>query len=210
MFDTLRLLTATATIFTATLPFHDTAAPAPHSEAAVPTIVVTGMSANEESVATRVAGLFAEAGLELPPVEIRRHHDMAGCNGHEGLHRTSAERSVIDICTTESGDYEERTILHELGHAWSFHYLDPEHRRAFQELRGWEHWLGNDVEWEDNGAEQAAEIIVWALSDHSVPVLRIDHNTCADLHAGYVALTGLEPLHGYTDRCESHSATSFS
>ena len=210
MFKTLRLVTAAVTVVTGTFPVHHTATPVADSETVVPAIVMTGMSAGEETMTTRVASLFAEAGLELPPVEIRRHHDTAGCNGHEGLHRTSAERSVIDICTTESDDYEERTILHELGHAWSFHYLDPEHRRAFQELRGWEHWLGNDVEWEDNGAEQAAEVIVWALSDHSVPVLRIDHDTCADLHAGYVALTGLEPLHGYTDRCASHSAPSYS
>jgi len=122
----------------------------------------------------------------------------------------SGATSVIDICTGSDPAYTGRTILHELGHAWSWHNLTPEHRDAFQQLRGWTQWLDADLAWEQNGAEQAAEIIVWALSDHPVPVVKIADNTCADLLAGYVALTGLTPLHGYTSLCEEHTTSHVS
>ena len=64
-------------------------------------------------------------------------------------------------------------------------------------MRGWNSWLDDDQAWE----EQAAEIIVWALSDQPVLVFKIDQNSCDELHDGYVALTGLDPLHGYTKFC---------
>jgi hypothetical protein len=201
MTNSLRLLTTLATFVigsAAPIDTHDT------TDETRPAVVTLGMTVAEQAAVKRDIALFVEAGLPLPPVTIRRHNSMAGCNGHEGLHRVDGEASVIDICTSSSGEWEERTILHELSHAWAFHYLTLEHREAFKQVRGWEHWLDYDVaEWKDNGSEQAAEIMVWGLSDHPVQVVKIGANTCADLHAGYVALTGLEPLHGYTDRCDA-------
>jgi hypothetical protein len=203
MTNTLRLMTAIATFVTGPLAPNQTSA---FDHQPAPAVVTVGMTTDEQDAVARTVALFAEAGLQLPTLTIRRHHDMAGCNGHEGLHRIDGEASMIDICTTTSGESEQRTILHELSHAWAFHYLTPEHKEAFKQLRGWEHWLDYDsAEWEDNGAEQAAEIMVWALSDHPVQVIKIDGNTCAALHDGYSALTGLEPLHGYTDRCDPTS-----
>ncbi len=108
--------------------------------------------------------------------------------------------------TEDNVEWTGRTITHELGHAWSFHFLTAAHRDAFQQVRGWDHWLDSENEWEDSGAEQAAEIIVWAVSDHAVPVVKIDDNSCADLLAGYEALTGLAP-HGYTDLCDDSSVS---
>jgi hypothetical protein len=199
MSNTFRLITAIATLLTAALAPHEAIASAIHAH---PAVVLVGMSPAESDAAYRTVALFAEAGLELPPVTIRRHQDAAACNAHDGLHHTDGDRSVIDICTVETDDAETRVILHELTHAWGFHYLTPEHKAAFKRLRGWEYWLDyNHAEWKDNGAEQAAEIMVWALSDEPIQVNRIDQNSCAQLHDGYVALTGLEPLHGYTDRC---------
>src|SRR5262249_3947277 len=152
------------------------------------------------------------AGLPLPPLTIRRHHhDFAPCNGNSGLHHMMGTESLIDICTAESGGQEARTILHELAHAWAFHFMTPEERQAFPDVRGWTYWLDYDkAVWSENGAEQAAEIIVWGLSDIPVPVLRIAHKTCADLRAGYVALTGLAPLHGLTNLCDEHTASHVS
>lgn len=199
MTNSLRLLTALATFLSGfAAPIDIPTA----NDQTRPPVETLGMTVAEQAAVTRDIALFAEAGLPLPPVTIRRHHSEVGCNGHEGLHRLDGEASVIDICTSSSGQWEERTILHELSHAWAFHYLTPEHREAFKQVRGWEHWLDYDnAEWRDNGSEQAAEIMVWALSDHPVQVIKVDAHTCADLHAGYVALTGLEPLHGFTELC---------
>jgi hypothetical protein len=184
---------------------------APHettsSDEITPAVQLTGLSTSEQDAAYRTVQLFADAGLELPPVTIRRHHDTTACNGHDGLHHSVDNRSEIDICTVETDNAETRVILHELTHAWAFHFLTPERKEAFKQLRGWEYWLDyNHAEWKDNGTEQAAEIMVWALSDEPIHVNQIDHNSCAELHAGYVALTGREPLHGYTDRCDDVSS----
>ena len=166
-------------------------------------IEIIGMSADEEAATLRDLALFAEAGLPLPPMTISRHQSRVACKGHEGLHQTDGTRSVIDICTTESGVWEARTILHELTHAWAFHFMTKEQMDAFQNVRGWHYWLDyGHAAWEENGTEQAAEIMVWGLSDHPERLMRIDHRSCAELHAGYVALTSLEPLHGYTDFCD--------
>ena len=166
---------------------------------------MTGMTSAERRAADEALSLFAQADLPLPVLEIHRHHDLGPCDGFEGLHRSSGERSIIDICTVETGDYEERMLIHELGHAWSEHFLTNDHKRAFQDLRGWTTWLDyKRAKWEDNGAEQAAEIIVWGLEDHPAfaYVVKISPNGCKDLHNGYVALTGREPLHGYTQPCK--------
>lgn len=207
MFNTFRLLTTTTLTLMSALPAGEASTPAPQAD---PTVVLVGMSAAEEETAAHAVALFAEAGLDLPHVVIRRHHDTEGCNGHEGLHRMSDTSSVIDICTVDNLDWTGRTITHELAHAWSFHYLTASQRDAFQQVRGWDQWLASENAWEDNGAEQAAEVIVWALSDHAVPVLRIDNNSCSDLLAGYVALTGLAPLHGYTDLCDESAVAHVS
>ena len=200
MNNMLRLITAITTFFTGVLVPSETTAT---DNQTTPVVQLSGMSADEEAAAYRMVALFADAGLELPPVTIRRHDDTVACNGHDGLHHIVGDHSELDICTVETGDVETRVILHELTHAWAFHYLTPEHKEAFKQLRGWDYWLDyNHAEWKENGTEQAAEIMVWALSDKPVHVNQIDQNSCAELQAGYVALTGLEPLHGLTDRCD--------
>jgi hypothetical protein len=200
MNNMLRLATAIATFSTGILFPHETTT---SDSEITPAVQLTGMSPSEEAAAYRMVALFADAGLELPPVTIRRHDDTEGCNGHDGLHHSVGNASEIDICTVETDSAETRVILHELTHAWAFHFLTPERKEAFKQLRGWEHWLDyNHAEWKENGSEQAAEIMVWALSEEPIHVNQIDQNSCAELHAGYVALTGLEPLHGLTDRCD--------
>jgi len=200
MTNALRIITAIAGLFTGTLSLHDSPTAA---QSTASSVVLIGMTPAEEAGAIHMVALFAEAGLQLPPVTIRRHDDTDACNGHEGLHHTDGDRSSIDICTPDRGAWEERTILHELSHAWAFHYLTPANKLAFKNLRGWDAWLDyRRAEWKDNGSEQAAEVMVWGLSDHPVQPTKIDQTTCAELHDGYVALTGLEPFHGYTDLCD--------
>ncbi len=86
----------------------------------------------------------------------------------------------------------------------------PLGRVVARALRGLTTWRGGDTEgWSDFGAEQAAEIVVWALMDRPVWPVYLDYRDCADLTAGYEALTGTAPLHGYTDYCgETRSAAT--
>ena len=203
MFNMLRLLTAIGTLVGGTAVPHG---PAGTSASRRPAITTIGMSTSERDAVVRTAGLFAEAGLELPAVTIRRHPDRSSCGGHDGQHRAVGVRSEIDICTVDGPAWEERVILHELSHAWAAHFLTPAHKDAFRTLRGFDYWQDYErADWRYNGTEQAAEIMVWALSDHPVHVAQIDHDSCAELRAAYVALTGLAPLHGYTDRCDESS-----
>jgi hypothetical protein len=203
MFNMLRFLTAISTLLAGTAVPHDAAGEAGPSR---PAIVTTGMSAGERDAVVRSAGLFAEAGLELPAVTIHRHPGRAACGGHDGQHRAVGTRSEIDICTVDGLAWEERVILHELSHAWAAHFLTPAHKNAFRKLRGFEYWQDYErTDWRYNGTEQAAEIMVWALSDHPVHVAQIDHDSCKELRTAYVALTGLAPLHGYTARCDESS-----
>ena len=200
MFNTLRILTTISALISGTVVPHDAAGTAGTLR---PSIVTIGMAADERSAVARSAELFTEAGLELPAVTIRRHPNRAGCDGRDGLHRTVGARSEIDICTVDGLAWEERVILHELSHAWAAHFLTPARRDAFGQLRHFQYWQDYErADWRDNGTEQAAEIMVWALSDHPVHVAQIDHHSCPELRAAYVALTDLAPLHGYTDRCD--------
>ncbi len=168
-----------------------------------PTIITVAMSVAEHDMAVHTALLFTAAGLRLPTITVRRDADREKCQNHEGLHQAFGDTSLIDICTTDTGAVEARLMLHEMAHAWASHYLTYSHREAFRNVRHWKYWLDyKKAEWRYNGTEQAAEIIVWGLSEHPVQVAQLDHHSCRELHTAYVALTGLEPLHGYTDRCD--------
>ena len=174
-------------------------------ESVAASVTFTDLHPDHQKIALCAAGLFAEAGLELPPIDFRGHTGLEGCFGRAGSHQREGDRSTIDICTDTTGAFSTWILyLHEMSHAWAEHRLSPERKAAFQELRGWEHWRDYDAaDWHENGTEQAAEIMVWGLIDRPWHCMRIFQNTCEDLHEGYVTLTGLAPLHGYTDQCES-------
>lgn len=147
--------------------------------------------------------LFDEAGLSLPPLRFVYHgDDQTPCSGWRGAHRYLDGRSTIDICTDEPGKVTEALFLHEIAHAWAAHELTDDRKAHFGALRGWTYWSNHQqAEWHDNGSEQAAEIMVWGLIDRPVGIIKINDHGCDDLDAGYRALTGQPPLHGYQDYC---------
>jgi hypothetical protein len=63
---------------------------------------------------------------------------------------------------------QKGVLLHELAHAWDYHMLADEQRRAFMELRGVDTWHSHQVEWHERGAEHAAEIIKWGIIDEPI------------------------------------------
>jgi hypothetical protein len=147
--------------------------------------------------------LFAAAGLALPPIEAVRHGSTDACFGRRAAHTWRDGRSTIHLCPEEDTAKVRRyRMLHELAHAWDRRALTESRRAAFLRLRGLTEWRNDDPDrWHERGAEHAAEIMVWGLIDRPVRPVSIPDNTCADLLAGYVMLTGRSPLHGFTDRC---------
>lgn len=161
------------------------------------------LSPDQIDLVNHAVGLFAESGLVLPPLVVQGHMDKAACGGHDGMHRLHAGWSEIDLCGGKpQHSAVVHTVLHEIAHAWAAAALTDERRAAFQALRGFEFWRNyQQAAWEDNGTEQAAEIIAWGVNDRSASTVRIDRVSCGELHAGYVALTGLEPRYGLTTIC---------
>lgn len=147
--------------------------------------------------------LFDEAGLRLPPTRFVHHGvDRTACSGRRGVHEYVNGRSTINICTDDPGKVTEALVLHETAHAWAAHDLSDERKADFQSLRGWTYWRNHqEADWHENGSEQAAEMILWGLIDRPVGIVTINDHRCEDLDAGYRALTGQPPLHGYRDHC---------
>ena len=147
--------------------------------------------------------LFDEAGLGLPPMRFVYHGDEpTSCSGWRGAHRHVDGRSTIDICTSDAGNVTAALVLHEIAHAWAAHDLSDERRAEFQSLRGWTYWSNHqEADWHENGSEQAAEMILWGLIDRPIGIITINDHSCDDLDAGYRALTGQSPLHGFRAYC---------
>ena len=165
-------------------------------------VTTSGLSAEQAALVEWALALFDDAGLALPPMHFVAHGTTAGCFDRAGAHVHRDGRSMIHICTMDAGPIQEFLYLHEMAHAWDRRALSNERRHAFLETRGLDEWRSEDAEWHELGAEQAAEIIVWGLMDRPIRSIRIPDNSCAQLRAGYLTLTGDEPLHGYTDHCD--------
>jgi hypothetical protein len=176
------------------------------AETPAPRLTTTGLSPGQTQLLGWALGLFDAADLALPPLHVAAHDTTEACHGRIGAHDFTDGRSTIHLCTRDAGPAEEFLYLHELAHAWDHHALDESRRRAFLELRGLTDWNNRDPDgWHARGAEHAAEIVTWALMDRPVAVVRLRQNSCADLKAGYITLTGRPPLHGYEERCDDEA-----
>ena len=181
----------------------------PGGASTVADVTLTGFSPAQSAQIRWAVDLFDRAGLALPPVELVHSASTEPCRGRAGLHRRIGEGSTIWICTDDAGPAEEFLYLHELAHAWDRAALTEQRRAGFLELRGLDAWQGTDPErWNDYGAEQAAEIVVWALIDRPIWPVRVRYQSCADLAAAYGQLTGRPPLHGYSDYCDPDGVTT--
>jgi hypothetical protein len=134
---------------------------------------------------------FAAAGLELPALEIAIHSDIEDCKGNNGLYRNTGLEIEVHVCAPWPSRIE-RALLHELGHAWADAKLTAAQEAAFLELRGLEEWDG--VEWDRQGFEHAAEILMWGLSEEAFPLTSIADTDAESLAEAFHLLTGLDPL----------------
>lgn len=159
------------------------------------------ISADQRNVLGWALRLFDEADLVLPPLDVVAHSGTKPCEGRHGSASYHPNHVVIDLCGTLTGAPLEFLLLHELAHAWAEYAIDEATRRDFLADRGLESWRDRDVAWHERGTEHAAEIVVWALMDRPVRIVRIPDAGCDALGRGYRLLTGSTPLHGYRDLC---------
>lgn len=130
---------------------------------------------------------FANAGLELPALEIRFPADMESCDGAHGRFRTSSTLWLILICPTEL----DMVYEHELAHAWERANLTDQQRQTFMKMRGYEVWNDKSLAWNERGMEGVALIVQQGLSGLPLPpVLSEKHRS---------RLEAFEFLTGITD-----------
>jgi len=137
---------------------------------------------------------FERARLHLPPLEVTFHDDLESCGGNFGLYRAGAPDRV-DICGFNWDRFvvtAKRTLLHELGHAWTQYNLTDDAREQFLALRDLDTWGDDGFPWKEQGSEQAAEIIAWALIDQELQ-LAISDADPENLSHAYAQLTGSLP-----------------
>jgi hypothetical protein len=175
----------------------------PHPEPDQASHTARGFSRAQETRIEWAIDLYADAGLELPPLKFVHYPRREPCHGARGLYTGNHSPATIRICTPDAGRFSESLFLHEIAHAWDGYALPDRRRAAFLQLRDLEQWWDNgSAPWHTYGAEQAAQIIVWGLIDRPLHIATIPDSDCLDLRTGYTLLTGRPPLHGYADLCD--------
>ncbi|MGI9607589.1 MAG: hypothetical protein ACR2P0_15785 [Acidimicrobiales bacterium] len=174
------------------------AASAPARQAVAPTTVSGARQQEADSLFAWGRGQYAAEGLTLPEIQLVVLPSLSECNGRVG--RYDERNNELRLCRID-----DETMLHELAHAWIDHNMSDADRAAFVELRGVAEWNDRSLEWEERGAEQAAEILVWALSAHDRTVrwvidgvesrrlLSIDNSSPTALRAGFELMVGAPP-----------------
>ena len=111
---------------------------------------------------------FDAAGFDRPDVSIEFPDDRTECFGYGGVYLP--EIKAVRICMMI-----DTTIVHELVHAWIDENLTQDDRSEFLTLRGLDSWA-YEGEWDEQGAEHAAEIITWGLMDRNISIRWVEAN----------------------------------
>ena len=131
-----------------------------------PEIVAESFTPEQQELVDFAFSQFELAAIELPAVGISFRSDNADCFGYGGVYMTN--ELTVRICQPS-----KTTMVHELAHAWVEASLDDSDRQSFLELRGLSTWTAG-TEWDQRGAEQAAEIITWAVMDENISLRWLD------------------------------------
>ncbi len=168
------------------------------STAATPLPAPVFASEQDAAAYASTQDLFTTAGFEAPAATIEFFDNEEGCGGARGrawLNNTGT--ATIAICATHDNPevettWRQRTLLHELAHAWIDQNVNAERIAAFSELRGLEEWSSRSVKWEERATEHAAEIFMWGIQGGDYKIdFRLDKTECDELSTGYELLTGV-------------------
>lgn len=124
-----------------------------------PAIESLGRDAVEIERIANAARLFAEQGLQLPPVSVLFFSTLPPCNGNAGLF--TADDSEIRVCSEKP-----QVLLHELAHAWINANVDESGRQQYLHVQGLEAWNDPEIKWRRRGTEHAANTISRTLEQH--------------------------------------------
>jgi hypothetical protein len=149
-------------------------------------VMQAGSVPQVENVAAAL-DLFAEAGLELPPIDVYLHADDEGCDENLGLYTPGSEIDRIDVCTDRLF-----ITLHEFAHAWENRSATDEARQGLLDGLELEAWTGGDVNYRKRGIEAAANLIAWGLIAPSVAESGLSPDT--DRLDLFVSFTGVAAL----------------
>ena len=165
-------------------------------DAADPHSPATAFTTEEQQTVAATQRLYQAWGLEFPNVPIRFHADSTtACDGEAGLYQVWADgRATVDVCypgdNVEIGDImRDRVLWHEVAHAYIEPRTDEATKAAFLDELGLQAW--SDTDWDQRGGENAAEILVWGMSDGRYH-LTLEDIDCETKSAGFEILTGLE------------------
>lgn len=140
---------------------------------------------------------FDDAGLERPSVERVTFPPTLACSqGFSGIASHGETASRIELClaldvltgTAEFPLAAGRAALHELAHVWNRDFVDESTQKTFLAMQGLDMWTGADA-WQDNGSEQAAELLMWGLMDTPI-IPRLSGSSCESRAAAFAHLTG--------------------
>jgi hypothetical protein len=135
---------------------------------ATKSLSIDALDAEDQQLVEFARSQFAQIGIELPEVRIEFPDDEAVCFGHGGIYLPS--KHEVRICRPSKA-----TMIHELAHSWVETTLTNTQRTAFLQLRGLDTWTGGS-DWDERGAEHAAEVITWAAMDENISVPWLDTN----------------------------------
>jgi hypothetical protein len=205
---TILLIVATGIALTA-VTFPIATATASNSPAAAARVPEPTPTSDEQAIIDWAFALYADAGLELPDIEIGFYRTKDACEGSKGTYRPQPDGPAIArVCDWHEkpamrSAWRRRTLIHELGHAWADHNLNEHQEAEYVEHRGATHWNDRTQPWETRAAEHAAEILTWGIIDQRMRVdFRIEFETsCDELADSYRLLTGLEAVNGLAHNC---------
>lgn len=141
---------------------------------------------------------YAAAGLPLIDVRVGVYDDETSCGeGRKGYHYVGDDGvSVVLVCALHKAPrLQERSrrhvLLHELAHAWTEQQLTQTDKDRFLAARELSVWSDGETAWGHLGAEHAAEIIAWNISEAPyLPHPELTDSGCDGFTIGYVILTG--------------------
>jgi len=119
-------------------------------------VTTWGFSPEEQQIIRSAIDRFHNAGLTLPATHIQAWNPEK-CSP-AGMAQNRWPFEIIHIC-----DLNERVVIHELAHAWTYLHLDGKEREAWTERRQAASWNDRDDSWAERGAEHAADILTWWL-----------------------------------------------
>ena len=175
--------------------------------AAVTSQLSRDLTSEQQELVEWAYSRYQSVDIEITGVPITFPDSASDCYGFGGVYMRTTHS--IRIC-----ELNKSTIIHELAHAWLESTFDESDRREFMTHRGLDSWDDSTLEWAERGAEQAAEVITWALMDRNIQIrwvettesgttetyrlFKIPDSSADELMAAYQLLTGHMP----TDRID--------